>query len=221
LEDEKSALIRTGKAVDWDAVDAINEKIKGVAALQEQLLRNEANSKGWNSTGGEFAERSFDAIAAGGHSGLAGLAAAVDTVFNPVEYLVGTTLGNVADMLGSEDLKKTAEAWTQASKKYENAEPLRGQAQYYADQATARAGKVDGWILNNLQSVGGMMFDAATMGMASAAGGGGLGSIAIVKGLNVRKFDIMYSASLLLVALVQIITVFGGRLTRRLDHKHR
>ena len=57
--------------------------------------------------------------------------------------------------------------------------------------------------------------------MASAAGGGGLGSLAIVKGLNVRKFDVMYSASLLLVALVQIITVFGGRLTRRLDHKHR
>lgn len=57
--------------------------------------------------------------------------------------------------------------------------------------------------------------------MASAAGGGGLGAVAIVKGLNVRKFDVMYSASLLLVALVQIITVFGGRLTRRLDHKHR
>ena len=57
--------------------------------------------------------------------------------------------------------------------------------------------------------------------MASAAGGGGLGALAIVKGLNVRKFDIMYSASLLLVALVQLITVFGGRLTRRLDHKHR
>ncbi len=57
--------------------------------------------------------------------------------------------------------------------------------------------------------------------MASAAGGGGLGSLAITKGLNVRKFDVMYSASLLLVALVQIITVFGGRITRRLDHKHR
>ena len=57
--------------------------------------------------------------------------------------------------------------------------------------------------------------------MASAAGGGGLGALAIVKGLNVRKFDIMYSASLLLVALVQIITVFGTRTTRSLDHKHR
>ena len=57
--------------------------------------------------------------------------------------------------------------------------------------------------------------------MASAAGGGGLGALAIVKGLNVRKFDIMYSASLLLVALVQIITVFGTRFTRSLDHKRR
>ena len=57
--------------------------------------------------------------------------------------------------------------------------------------------------------------------MASAAGGGGLGALAIVTGLNVRKFDIMYSASLLLVALVQIITVFGTRFTRSLDHKRR
>lgn len=57
--------------------------------------------------------------------------------------------------------------------------------------------------------------------MASAAGGGGLGALAIVKGLNVRKFDIMYAASLLLVALVQIITVLGTRSTRRLDHKRR
>lgn len=57
--------------------------------------------------------------------------------------------------------------------------------------------------------------------MASAAGGGGLGALAIVKGLNVRKFDIMYSASLMLVALVQIITVFGTRFTRSLDHKRR
>ncbi len=57
--------------------------------------------------------------------------------------------------------------------------------------------------------------------LASAAGGGGLGAIAIVKGLNIRKFDVMYSASLLLVALVQIITVFGTRLMRGLDHKPR
>ena len=57
--------------------------------------------------------------------------------------------------------------------------------------------------------------------LASAAGGGGLGALAIIKGLNIRKFDVMYSASLLLVALVQIITVLGTRLMRSLDHKRR
>lgn len=57
--------------------------------------------------------------------------------------------------------------------------------------------------------------------MASAAGGGGLGSIAITKGLNVRKMDIMYAASITLVALVQIITITGNRATRKIDHRKR
>ena len=48
--------------------------------------------------------------------------------------------------------------------------------------------------------------------LASAAGGGGLGALAIVKGLNIRNFEVMYTASLLLVALVQIITVSGTRM---------
>ena len=43
--------------------------------------------------------------------------------------------------------------------------------------------------------------------MASAAGGGGLGSLAIVKGLNVRKYDVVYSASILLVQT--ILNVMG------------
>lgn len=57
--------------------------------------------------------------------------------------------------------------------------------------------------------------------MASAAGGGGLGSIAITKGLNVRKMDVMYAASITLVALVQIITIFGSRANKKLDHRKR
>ena len=59
------------------------------------------------------------------------------------------------------------------------------------------------------------------LGYTALASAAGLGALAITKGLNVRKFDIMYSASLLLVVLVQIITVFGTRFTRGLDHKKR
>ncbi len=57
--------------------------------------------------------------------------------------------------------------------------------------------------------------------MASAAGGGGLGSLAITKGLNLRKLDIMYTASIVLVLLVQFITLFGNRLTKKIDHRKR
>lgn len=55
--------------------------------------------------------------------------------------------------------------------------------------------------------------------MASAAGGGGLGSIAIIKGINIRKMDVMYSASFLLVIVVQLITFAGTRTSKKIDHR--
>lgn len=57
--------------------------------------------------------------------------------------------------------------------------------------------------------------------MASTVGGGGLGAIAIIKGVSQRKYDLMYAASIILVVLVQIITVFGYKLTRAIDHRQR
>ncbi|NLW21578.1 MAG: ABC transporter permease [Clostridiales bacterium] len=57
--------------------------------------------------------------------------------------------------------------------------------------------------------------------MASAAGGGGLGAIAITKGLNLRKMDVMYAAAIALVILVQVITIAGNRLTKKIDHRKR
>lgn len=57
--------------------------------------------------------------------------------------------------------------------------------------------------------------------MASAAGGGGLGSIAIIKGINIRKLDVMYAASILLVLLVQTITVTGTGVSKKTDHRSR
>lgn len=57
--------------------------------------------------------------------------------------------------------------------------------------------------------------------MASAAAGGGLGSVAITYGLNQQRYDIMYAASIMLVVLVQIITVTGTVLTRKKDHRLR
>ncbi len=57
--------------------------------------------------------------------------------------------------------------------------------------------------------------------MAGAAGGDGLGKIAISYGLNRREYTVMYSSSVLLVVIVQIIQVLGNMLTRITDHKRR
>lgn len=55
--------------------------------------------------------------------------------------------------------------------------------------------------------------------MAGAAGGDGLGKIAISYGLNRRQYDIMYAASVALVVMVQLFQWIGNVLTRRLDHR--
>ena len=57
--------------------------------------------------------------------------------------------------------------------------------------------------------------------MASVAAGGGLGATAVVYGLSYHQYDIMYTASILLVVLVQIITMLGTSLSRKHDHRIR
>ena len=55
--------------------------------------------------------------------------------------------------------------------------------------------------------------------MASAAGGGGLGALAITKGYQQQNMEILYASSLALVLLVQLITVSGTRFTKWFDHR--
>lgn len=57
--------------------------------------------------------------------------------------------------------------------------------------------------------------------MSGAAGGDGLGKIAIAYGLNRREYTLMYLASIMLVVLVQFFQLTGSKLTKALDHRHR
>jgi len=57
--------------------------------------------------------------------------------------------------------------------------------------------------------------------MASAVGGEGLGALAITKGYQQQKLEILYTASIALVFLVQLITVSGTRFSHWLDHRKR
>jgi ABC-type metal ion transport system, permease component len=55
--------------------------------------------------------------------------------------------------------------------------------------------------------------------MAGAAGGDGLGKIAIAYGLNRREYTLMYAASIILVVLVQLLQAIGNRAAKALDHR--
>lgn len=55
--------------------------------------------------------------------------------------------------------------------------------------------------------------------MAGAAGGSGLGMLAINYGLNRRQYDMMYAASILLVIMVQIFQVIGTTIAKMIDHR--
>lgn len=57
--------------------------------------------------------------------------------------------------------------------------------------------------------------------MASTVGGGGLGAIAIIKGVSQRKYELMYASSIILVLLVQFMTVVGYRLAKLVDHRQK
>ena len=57
--------------------------------------------------------------------------------------------------------------------------------------------------------------------MAGAAGGDGLGKIAITYGLNRREYGVMYAASIALVILVELFQLIGNILTRATDHRRR
>ena len=57
--------------------------------------------------------------------------------------------------------------------------------------------------------------------MAGSAGGDGLGKLAISYGLNRSDYTVMYTSSIALVLIVQIIQVIGNTLTRLFDHKRR
>ena len=43
----------------------------------------------------------------------------------------------------------------------------------------------------------------------------------MTRGLNLRQYDVMYAASIVLVILVQIITMLGSYFTRKFDHRIR
>lgn len=55
--------------------------------------------------------------------------------------------------------------------------------------------------------------------MAGSIGGGGLGEVAVRYGYTYKRYDILWAAVILIVALVQIVQFIGTRLERKIDKK--
>ena len=155
--------------------NSISETYDKVQDLR-QLLKEKKNQQGtgkiWNSSAGEFVDRVDYAIKAGVHSGFGGLNAVTDAVGNAIEWTIGATIGDIANLTGSEELKKKSDAWIKASKKYEGAEEWQAAADAYMQDALVGAGKVDGWIAQQVQNIGSMMVDMYTVGMGAVASAG-------------------------------------------------
>lgn len=155
--------------------NSISETYDKVQDLR-QLLKEKKNRQGagkiWNSSAGGFVDRVDYAMKAGVHSGFGGLNAVTDAVGNAIEWTIGATIGDIANLTGSEELKKKSDAWINASKKYEGAEEWQAAADAYMQDALVRAGKVDGWIAQQVQNIGSMMVDMYTVGMGAVASAG-------------------------------------------------
>ena len=55
--------------------------------------------------------------------------------------------------------------------------------------------------------------------MAGLIGGGGLGDVANVYGYQMRRYDIMYSAVVVIIVIVQIVQHVGNTIAAKLNHK--
>lgn len=170
LESEKSGLILTGKAVDWDAVENVNRKIDAVKQLQQQK-RLGADNGLWNSGAGSFLDRMQAAIQAGQTDWMAGAAQIDRKVGNAALHVVGSQLHSMAIATGNDALLQTSNRILEQSKtESADAAAAMKASQDYMAEALTGAGKIDGWIIEKMQSVGSMMMDMMAAGSTYAMG---------------------------------------------------
>ena len=170
LEGEKSGLILTGKAVDWEAVEDVNRKIDAVKQLQQQK-RMSADNGLWNSGAEAFIDRSLAAIQAGQMDWFAGVAAVEQKVSNAVLKIVGSQIAGIGMSTGNSAIEEYGmQLIKNSNKKSEDAAEALAASREYLNEAVIGAGKIDGWIIEKMQSVGSMMMDMMAAGSTYAMG---------------------------------------------------
>lgn len=170
LEGEKSGLILTGKAVDWDAVENVNRKIDAVKQLQQQK-RLGADDGAWNSGLTAFLDRAEAAIQAGQMEWFAGVAAVDQKLSNAFLKIAGSQIASMGMSMRNADMEAYGKTLMENSNRESKdaAEAMKASRDYMAEALTG-AGKIDGWIIEKMQSVGSMMMDMMAAGSTYAVG---------------------------------------------------
>ena len=170
LESEKSGLILTGKAVDWEAVEDVNRKIDAVKQLQQQK-RLSADNGAWNSGLTAFLDRAEAAIQAGQMEWFAGVAAVDQKLSNAFLKIAGSQIASMGMSMRNADMEAYGKTLMENSNRESKdaAEAMKASRDYMAEALTG-AGKIDGWIVEKMQSVGSMMMDMMAAGSTYAMG---------------------------------------------------
>ena len=129
------------------------------------------NNDLWNSGAADFAGRVLTATEAGQMDWMAGVATLDRKAGNGLLRIVSTTLGNVADMIGSESLKEKSKELLEKSKRTSpDAEAAQEASRSLMLDALTGTGEIDGWIIRQMESVGAMWMDAFAAGTTGAMG---------------------------------------------------
>ena len=170
LESEKSGLILTGKAVDWEAVEDVNRKIDAVKQLQ-QKKRLSADNGAWNSGLTAFLDRAEAAIQAGQMEWFAGVAAVNQKLSNAFLKIAGSQIASMGMSMRNADMEAYGKTLMENSNRESKdaAEAMKASRDYMAEALTG-TGKIDGWIIEKMQSVGSMMMDMMAAGSTYAMG---------------------------------------------------
>lgn len=146
------------------------KKWEELNALYKQKAMEQDNGL-WDSGPVEFIDRAFTATQAGLHDWLAGMENLGNKAENAMMRIAATTLGNVADMIGSESLREKSEELLSRSKSTsKDAEAEQAFSRSLMQEALTGTGEIDGWIIQQMESVGAMWMDAFAAGASGAMG---------------------------------------------------
>lgn len=138
--------------------------------LYKQKLLAEDNGL-WGSGPVAFADRALTASEAGQMDWFAGMANLDRKAGNAVLRVVSAAMSGIADMTGNDRLKqKSQELLERSHSASQDAEDAKAASLSLMQDALTGTGKLDGWIIQQFESMGAMWMDLAAAGATGAMG---------------------------------------------------